>query len=109
MLPELDDAIKGEYPFVDVIRPDQFRQFVSLNGSVVVNTSCCGGSPALVSAFMNCGAAGYAGVDGYPDGDDAVMYALGFIYHYLVKQRSPLEAHRKAAQLSSESFVFHSK
>jgi hypothetical protein len=106
LLPELHDTIKNDYPFAEVIRPADFAQFVALNGSVVLNSSCCGGIPELVNVFLNNGASAYSGNIGHPDGDDALMYSLCFLYDYLVQDRSPVEAHRNANLHSGASFSF---
>lgn len=40
LLPDLGESIKGHYPFVDVIRPEDFRTFLALQQNIVLSTGC---------------------------------------------------------------------
>jgi hypothetical protein len=97
ILPQLAEAIADRYPYHDVIRAEDFAQFVRLNGNTVINLACLGGQSSLAEAFLKQGARYYIGPIDYPDANAALMYILTFLYHHGVHQGDVVEAHHLAA------------
>lgn len=87
-LPELAEEIKASYKFQNRIRPQDFATFLSLPKSIVLNISCCGGSPPMAQAFIDSGCSYYIGHPGYPDGSSSLMSTLSFAYAVLVRRKS---------------------
>ena len=83
LLPPLAEELRGKYRYFDHIAAADFASFARLRGNVVLNTSCCGGAPALANAFLAAGAGQYIGHPGYPDGNAALLYAIQFVYDAL--------------------------
>ena len=106
LLPSLAESIKEDYPFVDVIRPDDFKTFLALEQNVVLSTVCCGADEELAAVFLSCGARCYVGAKGYPDGNDALMYALAFLFQYLVRGDEPAQAHQVSAGAADDRSLF---
>ena len=106
LLPSLDESIKGNYPFIDVIRPNDFQTFLALEQNVVLSTACCGGNEKLAAVFLSCGARCYIGAEGYPDGNDALMYALEFLFQFLVRGCGAEQAHQISASASDDRSLF---
>lgn len=101
LLTELAPSIRADYPFIDLIAPNDFRSFLKLRGNMVLNLSCCGGSPSMPQALLDGGARFYIGAGGYPEGDDALMYALSFLFFYLVRNLTPPAAHGESTRFDS--------
>lgn len=97
LLPKLADEIAPRYPYNDVIRPEDFDQFLQLNGNTVINLSCLGGAPPLANTFLAHGARHYIGAVDYAEGDATLMYALEFLYNYVQQDGNVGEAHRLAS------------
>ncbi len=98
LLPALAEECRGLYPFADVIRPADFAAFLALSGSVVVNLACMGGTPEMAEAFLACGAGAYIGASEYPDAAASTMYAVDFLYAYLLQHTGDVDsAHRSAS------------
>ncbi len=93
MLPELAEEIKDKYPYKDVIRPEDFKEFVRLEGNIIINSSCLGGSQKLAKIFLNRGAKYYIGANGYLDGNACLMYLLSFLYEYMRNGNNVEQAH----------------
>lgn len=97
LLPKLADEIAERYPYNDVIRPQDFAQFLRLNGNVVINLSCMGGMQQLAEVFLAHGAQCYIGPVDYPSGGAALMYVLDFLYNYIHNGQNVKESHRIAS------------
>ena len=91
-LPQLAPAIAANYKFQNKIRPVDFATFLHLKANIVLNTSCCGGTPAMTAAFLNHGAKAYIAHPDYPDGSEALLFALRFLYACLVLESPSLPA-----------------
>lgn len=98
LLPELDVEIQPRYPYNTVIRAEDFRSFLRLDGAIVLSLACLGGLPALADAFLDRGARAYIGPIDYLTGSAALMYALDFLYTYQHHGRDLVAAHQQAAQ-----------
>lgn len=98
LLPELVEEIKSEYPYHDVISPDDFAEFLNLDGNTVVNASCMCGVHSMADVFLAGGAQYYIAPNNYPQGNASLMYLLNFIYEYMQNEHSVEIAH----QISSE-------
>jgi len=105
-LPLLDNAIQSRYRYADRITAEQFREFVNLSTSHVINLACDAGSPALSSAFLDCGALSYIGSTFAPDGSAALMYGLELIYGLLVENMPIDDAHKKASNHNDDRKSF---
>jgi|SRR5450631_372024 len=44
LLPQLAEEVRNRYPYDTVIRPQDFADFLRLEGNLVMNTSCLGGA-----------------------------------------------------------------
>jgi len=93
LLPELAGEIKDKYPYKDVIRPEDFKEFVRLEGNIIINSSCLGGSQKLAKIFLNRGAKYYIGANSYLDGNACLMYLLSFLYEYMRNGNNVEQAH----------------
>jgi hypothetical protein len=82
LLPELALSMRDRYPYDEVIRPEDFAQFLALGGCGVLMNTCVGGTSALADVFLSHGAAWYIGSENYPKGDDALLFALILLFHY---------------------------
>ena len=97
LLPKLGDEIADRYPYNEVIRPEDFAQFLHLNRNIVINLSCMGGMPQLAEVFLAHGARYYIGPTDYPNGSASLMYILDFLYNRVHHHRDVEEAHRIAS------------
>jgi len=97
VLPELDPEIEKDYPYVHVITPDDFDNFLNLDNNTVINLSCVGGKPELAKVFLSHGAKYYIGDIGYQYGTDSLMFCLDIIY-YISKGKCVEEAFQIASQ-----------
>lgn len=95
LLPELAPQVEQQFPYREVIRPEDFASFVDLNGEDIVNLSCLGGTEAMASAFLTAGAGSYVGATGYVQGSSTVMYAVQLVHG--MHSRLDLEAAHRAA------------
>jgi hypothetical protein len=96
-LPELAQEIQDHYPYHDIIRPEDFANFLQLAGNIVINTSCFGGLPSLAQVFLERGATYYIGPVDTPEGDATLMYTLEFFYYYLCTNQDVEKAHQNAS------------
>jgi hypothetical protein len=106
LLPTLAKSVRQHYPYDEVIRPEDFAQFLSLGNNGVIVTSCCAGQAALADVFLAHGARWYIGAEGYPEGRVALMFALAFLYH-LGAGMSAAEAHVRVSQSDEVWRQFH--
>ncbi len=106
VLPTLAPNLRDHYPYHEVIRPDDFRTFLRLNGNTVVNTSCRGGMSQLAEAFLASGAGYYIGSTGDPAGSASLMYSLAFLYNYIQTSGQVEEAHQQAASYPDDRKQF---
>lgn len=97
LLPKLDAEIATRYPYNEVIRPEDFDQFVRLGGNTVISLACLGGRQQLADVFLANGARHYIGPVDYPNGSAALMYILDFLYNHVHHSRDVEEAHRIAS------------
>jgi hypothetical protein len=82
LLPSLAEECYHLYPYIEVIRPSDFAEFLDLTGSIVLNDACLGGTPEMAEAFLSHGASAYAGAADYPDAAASTKYVLDFLYGY---------------------------
>lgn len=106
LLPELAEEIRSRYPYQEVIRPQDFADFLQLQGNLVINTSCSGGMPSLAQVFLEHGARYYIGPTSYPEADAALMYAIEFFYYYLCHNQNVEEAHLEASNQNDDRKQF---
>jgi hypothetical protein len=106
LLPKLADEIIDRYPYNEVIRPEDFAQFLHLNGNAVINLSCMGGMQQLAEVFLANGAQYYIGPVDYPNGSAALMYVLDFLYNYIHKGQNVKESHCIASNHSDDRQQF---
>lgn len=106
LLPVLHETLQDKHPYATRISPGQFREFVNLAGSTVLNLSCESGRELFAEAFLSCGAGFYLGPLGSPDGSDALMYALEFLHAFIVGGASIADAHMLAADHSDDRSLF---
>lgn len=107
LLPELSQDVRALYPYSDVIRPADFAQFLALDGSVVLNDACMGGTPELAQAILSGGAAAYIGADDYPEAAASTKYALDFLYAYLLQHVGDVrKAHEEASRHDDDRRMF---
>ena len=106
LLPELNNEIANRYPYNEVIRPEDFGQFLQLNGNAVISLACLGGMRQLADVFLAHGARHYIGPVDYPDGASALMYILEFLYNHVHHGRNVEEAHRFASNHNDDRQQF---
>jgi hypothetical protein len=106
LLPDLAEEIKDEYPYNDVIRPDDFAEFLKLSNSTVINASCLCGVQSLADVFLARGARYYTAPDDYPRGDASLMYLLSFLYEYMQNGQNVESAHRMSSAHSDDRSQF---
>ena len=106
LLPELAKEIANRYPYNEVIRPEDFGQFLQLNGNAVISLACLGGMRQLADVFLAHGSRRYIGPVGYPDGSSALMYSLEFLYNHVHHGRDVEEAHRLASSHNDDRQQF---
>ncbi len=97
LLPKLAEERRNRYPYNEVIRPEDFADFLQLQGNTIITTSCAGGIPQLANVFLQHGAKYYIGPKGYPEGAASLMYVLDFLYNYLQNGQDVEEAHQIAS------------
>ena len=106
LLPELDEEVKDKYPYKDVIRPEDFAEFLRLSGNAVLNASCMGGMQSLAEVFLEMGANYYIGPIDYPDSSASLMYVLDFLYNYIQNGQNVEEAHQVASRYPDDRRLF---
>jgi hypothetical protein len=106
LLPELAEKVKNEYPYNDAIRPEDFAEFLNLNGNAVINSSCMGGVRSMADVFLACGARYYIAPNSYPEGNASLMYLLSFLYEYIQSDRNVELAHQISSQHSDDRSQF---
>ena len=107
LLPTLGEEARSLFPYGDVLEPADFAEFLKLEGSVVLNAACLGGTPAMAQAFLSGGASAYVGADGYPDTAASTKYVLDFLYSYLLQYVGDVEsAHRAASTAEDDRRLF---
>ena len=97
LLPELAEEIRSRYPYHEVIRPQDFADFLQLQRNTIINTVCLGGMPSLAQVFLDRGASSYIGAIDYPEGATVLMYLFEFFYSYLCNNQSVEKAHLEAS------------
>lgn len=97
LLPSLADEVKSQFPFNDVLTPADLSSFLRLNGNVVVSTGCASGTEKMASTFLNNGAQCFIAPADYPDGNEALLFSLHFLFA-LLKARNPRDAFEAANQ-----------
>ena len=107
LLPALAEECRSLYPYGDVIRPADFNQFLALDGNVVLNPACMGGTSSMAEAFLSGGASAYAGPDDYPDAAASTKYVLDFLYAYLLQYVGDVvKAHEAASNSEDDRRMF---
>ena len=76
---------------------------VKLPGSVIVNTTCDGGSVEMARAFLAGGAQGYIGTDPAPLAIEHPLFVAHFFHSISRKKLSALDAWQRAASYDDES------
>lgn len=94
LLPELAQEIKSNYQYNDVIKAQDFREFLRLDGNTVINTACVCGMQPIADAFLAGGARYYIAPKDYIDGNASLMYLLSFLYEYMHNRQNVEVAHR---------------
>jgi hypothetical protein len=56
LLPTLDQEVARQFPYNQVITPNNFGEFLALQDNIIINTACLGGTLAMASVFLNQGA-----------------------------------------------------
>ncbi len=97
LLPHIDEKFSSLYPYSDAIRPADFAQFLALEGSIVLNNGCMGGTDEMAAAFLSCGATASVGATDYPDAAASTKYVLNFLYGYLIQYPQDVEKSHQAA------------
>ncbi len=105
-LVELGPEVAKQQPFVNTMRPEDVRNYIQLNKSVVVSTACRTGSEAMRTAFLDKGAAYYIAPTDYPDGNSALYYVISFYYHLFCGGLSVTESHEYARATDDETSMF---
>ena len=98
LLPSLDTEFRSQFPYSEVIRPTDFAKFLALDGNIVLNNGCLGGTEAMAEVFLSHGAAAYIGAQDYPDTAASTKYALDFLYSYLLQYKGDLHKSHQAAK-----------
>jgi hypothetical protein len=106
LLPKLHESVRHRFPFDQRITPDQFREFVKLDGTPVVSLACETGREPFANAFLACGAEWYIGPTDSPGGAAALMYALEFLYAFIATGASVADAHELATNQSDDRGMF---
>lgn len=79
---------------------------VKLSGCVIVNITCDGGSEEMADAFLSGGAKAYIGTDPNPNTAEHPLF-IGHFFHSIIRRnRTPLEAWRKAAEYDQRSSFY---
>ena len=92
-----------------VLTPQNIREYVKLEGRVVIALGCGNGREPLARAFLDAGCRAYAGAVRPVDQDATALFAIAFFYHLLSHNRDPSlscterEAARRAAAVDTES------
>lgn len=81
--------ITANYKDQTKIHPEDFAEFLRRKANILLNTSCCGGTPAMTRTFLTARAKAYIAHPDYPDGSEALLVSLRFLYPVLT-QESPL-------------------
>ncbi len=108
LLPELHESVKHKYPYDGRITGEQFRDFVDLDNTSLLNLACYSGQEKLARTFLDCGANPYIAPVDAPDGNATLMFALGFLYEVLAKQQSIMQAAQTAANYDDDRAMFRS-
>jgi hypothetical protein len=98
VLPPLDEECRSLFPYLDVIRAEDFGQFLDLAGSVVLNNACLGGTPQMAEAFLVGGASSYIRAEDSPDTAASTKYVLDFLYGFLIQYPGDVEKSHQAAR-----------
>jgi hypothetical protein len=86
LIPELAPELEREQPFHGVLTAADLRGFARFDGATVISTGCGTGTPELADAVLACGAAGYLGPTGYPEGH-ACFFVLSYLFYELTEGR----------------------
>ncbi|MEH2180232.1 hypothetical protein [Nostoc sp.] len=106
LLPELVEEIRSNYPYNDVICPEDFAQFLKLDWNIVVNASCMCGVQPLADVFLAGGAGYYIAPNNYLEGNASLMYLLNFLYEYMQNEQNVDSAHSASSAHSDDRRQF---
>ena len=107
LLPALGEEVRSLFPYGDVIQPADFAEFLDLDGNVVLNDACMGGTPSMAQAFLVSGASAYVGAEDYPDTAASTKYVLDFLYAFLLQYPGNVErAHQSAWNAEDDRCLF---
>ena len=106
VLPELAEEIAKTQPYNKYLTAENLKEFLKLDGQLVLNTGCKTGKRDFADAFINAGARYYIGPVDYPEGDASLIYVINFYYYLIAKNLSIIEAHEKAKSIDSETVMF---
>lgn len=110
ILDELVPELAEVQPFNGRLTPALVEAHGSLAGRVVIACACQSGAPRMGRAFLAAGATAYIAPDGYPFGEDVIVF-ISVLFHGLLALGLKLdEAVRRAraAGRSSELFQLYS-
>lgn len=101
IMPELGESVyETEEPRGD-FGPDEIRRFANLAGKTVIGNGCSLGERKTAQAFLDSGCEVYIGPNDYPDGNDALMFVLMFVYELIQNKRSIKEAFQNVKSLNT--------
>ena len=106
-LPELSDEIKDQYPYGSKLSHSELASFLKIKACCVISTACSSGTEDMANVFLAGGARYFIAPTGYPDGSDALKLACDFLYHYGLKQKTPVEALSLAKFKTNDSCMFN--
>jgi hypothetical protein len=105
-LPELGGDIAKKQPYDKKLSANNLKEFLKLDGSIVLSNGCATGTQEIADAFLSSGAKYYIAAKDYPFGDASLFYVLSFYYHLFVNNLTAEQSHEKAKNQDEKTKVF---
>jgi len=81
-------TVEGWQPYDFDLTKDNVPELVTASRGTLVASGCGAGREPLAKAFLEAGYEGYVGAtENYVDGDSALLFVIGFLYHLLAEER----------------------
>jgi hypothetical protein len=106
LIPEVSESVLEPGEPNRIFTAEHVRRFAKLPPIVVVATGCSTGAPALAEAFLEAGASGYLGPDGYANAVEGMQFQLRFYFEVLHVGQPEREAVRRAHQVGGDACLY---
>ena len=106
LLPELAEELHPRQPFHTVMTPEDVKDHLRFDRTVVVSTACSTGTEEMAEAFLSRGAGAYLAPTAYPDGSAALHFVNCLFYAVCCSHLSVGEAHREVKPTHSDFRMF---